>query len=132
MFSCTYRIAPFPTLPPPSIIEADLETYIMPLIMNGWYISAVRRRTRLKAFDLPSLNRTYRFHDYSSAQDFFRAVVPLLPAPTLLAGAQMKLNLNSSTVQLLAIKEADNVAIRRTTPTTMEQLWNCRDAPLSY
>ncbi|KAJ7626763.1 hypothetical protein B0H17DRAFT_1150892 [Mycena rosella] len=64
-----------PPFPPPSITEGDLETYVKPLILNGWAISPIAADTVDPSSPLkgqPPLNHIYNSHDYSSARDFFR------------------------------------------------------------
>ncbi|KAJ7661174.1 hypothetical protein B0H17DRAFT_1337237 [Mycena rosella] len=99
-----------PSSPPPSITEADLEKYVQPLITNGWMVSPVsanRAGSKNPLKGQPSLNRIYKFHDYSSAHDFFLAVIPAIPAPipNSPAGVRIRSSPNSPTVQLTLISE---------------------------
>ncbi|KAJ7693408.1 hypothetical protein B0H17DRAFT_1060058 [Mycena rosella] len=83
-----------PPFPPPSIAEADLETYVKPLILNGWGISPFGGT---KVFNRQlSLRRTYRFYDYSTAQDFFRAVITVIPTPAPVSSVTAALRMRSS------------------------------------
>ncbi|KAJ7661191.1 hypothetical protein B0H17DRAFT_1212302 [Mycena rosella] len=107
--------APFatarPALSPPSITEADLETYVKPLVTNGWILSPVGPSRVGPSSPLrgqPSLNRVYKFHDYSSAHDFFLAVAAVIPAPrpnNPRTGVRMRSSPNFPTVQLSLISE---------------------------
>ncbi|KAJ6597277.1 hypothetical protein DFH09DRAFT_1134132 [Mycena vulgaris] len=91
---------PTPVLnPPPSITEADVKTYIQPLVSNGWTVAGPPRSEALAGF--PSLHRIYFFHDYPSARLFFNAIVAAIPVPTpdSLAGVEVRLRgLESSPV----------------------------------
>ncbi|KAJ7689392.1 hypothetical protein B0H17DRAFT_1066461 [Mycena rosella] len=113
---------------PRSITEADLATYITPLIMNGWYIKSIpiteqfsanhlSRNSRWHLKRKPSLHRVYRFQDYASARDFFRAVVPAIPAPApnSVAGVQMALFMGSSMVKMWSISHITEDAVTHNT-----------------
>lgn len=76
-----------PVSPPPSITDADVETYIKPLVKNGWLVGGIRGgflnfESRPAMANHPALSRAYRFHDYTSARDFLHTVVTTISAPT--------------------------------------------------
>ncbi|KAJ7108674.1 hypothetical protein C8R44DRAFT_803327 [Mycena epipterygia] len=110
---------PIPASPPPSITEADLKTYIEPLVTNGWCIAGVKAVERFSAArealkGLPSLNRVYRFHDYTSARQFFHAVVAAIPPPTrsqsnveedVQAGVEVRLTAVDNKIEVWSISE---------------------------
>ncbi|KAJ7456924.1 hypothetical protein FB451DRAFT_1275254 [Mycena latifolia] len=109
-------LPPAPALRPPSITQGDLETYIKPLVANGWYIESIPfkglftdNRAAKANFHLPgnpSLHRVYRFHDYASAKDFFIAVVAAIPEPTHgLAGVKVQLFKDRCTVHLVSFSK---------------------------
>lgn len=77
---------PMPTSFPPALTEADLRTYIRPLIANGWVIGSIsqfsqRQEDRALLKYEPSLHRAYHFTDYSSARHFLHTAVAAIPAP---------------------------------------------------
>ncbi|KAJ7626757.1 hypothetical protein B0H17DRAFT_560002 [Mycena rosella] len=124
----TYPIVPvplpsppsIPPFPPPSIAGADLETYVKPLIMNGWMLSPVG--TKMAGADSPlkgrpSLNRVYKFLDFSSAHDFFPRRDRCDPAPRpnssrSSAGIRVRSSPTSPTVQLNLISELAEDALQ--------------------
>lgn len=79
--------APFFSEAPTSITEADLETYIKPLVTNGWTIGGPRTSAFIQYKFLhalqghPALRRVYTFHEYTSARHFLHTVVANIPAP---------------------------------------------------
>ncbi|KAJ7141366.1 hypothetical protein C8R44DRAFT_763273 [Mycena epipterygia] len=73
---------PAPVSSPPPITEADLETYIKPLVTNGWSVRGFSMSMAALG-DHPALHRIYSFHDYASARDFLDTVISIIPAPTL-------------------------------------------------
>ncbi|KAJ7763524.1 hypothetical protein DFH07DRAFT_394925 [Mycena maculata] len=73
---------PVPSSPPPLLAVADLETYISPLIRNGWTISGLRDREKTVSLtEFRCLSRTYRFTTYSAARHFLHGAVALMPPP---------------------------------------------------
>ncbi|KAJ7452682.1 hypothetical protein B0H11DRAFT_2072579 [Mycena galericulata] len=91
---------PAPAAPSPPLTEADLETYIAPLIANGWVIRPTRSFNRYQeACDVlgsyPSLHRVYHFTKYSAARHFLSKAVAIMPPPVnrSLAGAEVRLGM---------------------------------------
>ncbi|KAJ7141364.1 hypothetical protein C8R44DRAFT_763269, partial [Mycena epipterygia] len=85
---------PAPVSSPPSITEADLETYIKPLVTNGWSVKKLSLSTpALRGHS--ALHRIYSFHDYSSARHFLNTVVAIMPGPTLPSYESVGLRLDS-------------------------------------
>ncbi|KAJ7735631.1 hypothetical protein DFH07DRAFT_967099 [Mycena maculata] len=73
---------PMPASPPPLLAVADLETYIRPLINNGWRIKSLPNRAHTVQFnDFRCLARQYCFTDYSTARNFLYAAVAVMPPP---------------------------------------------------
>ncbi|KAJ7708317.1 hypothetical protein B0H17DRAFT_1125074 [Mycena rosella] len=113
------------SFPPPSITQADLTKYVRPLIANGWLITGMpvprqynkNSRTSLgprRALKgCPSLRCQFRFHDYTSAKDFFHTVVTLLPPPPP----------NSLVCAEYALAGVQ-VLLRRKVPTRKVELWS--------
>ncbi|KAJ7771116.1 hypothetical protein DFH07DRAFT_937968 [Mycena maculata] len=88
--------------PQPSIIEADLETYIVPLINNGWELRVIQNsptfpevRASLKGYY--SLHRVFRFTDYPAARHFLHAVATRIPTQPQRSLAGVQMNLRSTT-----------------------------------
>ncbi|KAJ7083239.1 hypothetical protein C8R44DRAFT_822587 [Mycena epipterygia] len=88
-----------PVLPPISITDADVETYIKPLVKNGWLVGGIRGgfsgiQSRSALSGHPALSRAYRFRDYTSARDFLHAVVAAstasAPASHSFAGFELR------------------------------------------
>ncbi|KAJ7783941.1 hypothetical protein DFH07DRAFT_935396 [Mycena maculata] len=81
---------PIPASPPPALTDVDLQTYIAPLITNGWHIRGVTiPETMRQAF--PALARSYHFDDTASARAFLSAVATMMPAtiPESLGGVRV-------------------------------------------
>ncbi|KAJ7108693.1 hypothetical protein C8R44DRAFT_295434 [Mycena epipterygia] len=78
---------PTADLPPPSITEADLATYLHPLIANGWSIGDIRQAwyptgtSYYATSHKPALTRVYFFRDYTSARHFLHTVIAAIPNP---------------------------------------------------
>ncbi|KAJ7744295.1 hypothetical protein DFH07DRAFT_943071 [Mycena maculata] len=70
---------PIPASPAPALTNADLETYVAPLIGNGWMIRGMMEPTVLGG--RPSLTREFYFNDNASARQFLSAVVGMIPVP---------------------------------------------------
>ncbi|KAJ7783959.1 hypothetical protein DFH07DRAFT_789704 [Mycena maculata] len=86
-------VPPIPNSPLPSITEADLATYILPLLMNGWSIMGPPDTDISVPFGwVPCLARAYRFTTHSVARRFLRAAAAVMPSPTLgsLAGVHIQ------------------------------------------
>ncbi|KAJ7141408.1 hypothetical protein C8R44DRAFT_847153 [Mycena epipterygia] len=97
---------PAVVFPPPSITEADLETYIKPLMTNGWSLGNLPE-SFASLHGCPALRRVYCFHDYTSARHFFHTVIIsiLAPANNSYGGAQLQLNSKHPTVEVYSISE---------------------------
>ncbi|KAJ7100038.1 hypothetical protein B0H15DRAFT_505999 [Mycena belliarum] len=105
---------PAPAMPPPSVNENDVETYLKPLLLNEWHIgtsqklrskSETETGTGTSEMDIcPALRRTYRFVDATSAKEFFHNIVIPALHKTPLAGANLKttgkftIDINSSSI----------------------------------
>ncbi|KAJ7772979.1 hypothetical protein DFH07DRAFT_802104 [Mycena maculata] len=90
---------PMPASPPPALTQADIDTYLVPLITNGWVIRGMsipkrflEARAALKGH--ATLNRAFRFTDYAPAREFLQAAVTAMhaPAPGSFAGIQIRMS----------------------------------------
>ncbi|KAJ7100039.1 hypothetical protein B0H15DRAFT_796748 [Mycena belliarum] len=104
---------PAPALPPPSVSFEDLETYIKPLVTNGWRIGGIKpmkpafREATNALKNQPCMHRTYYFEDYASARHFLHAVTAAIPppAPNSLAGVEVRLTSETLAVDIWSISE---------------------------
>ncbi|KAJ7452688.1 hypothetical protein B0H11DRAFT_2072604 [Mycena galericulata] len=91
-------LPPAPGSPPPALTDADLETYLKPLLASGWTIRGPRillrsQETQEALLHHRCLHRLYHFFDYASARDFLHTALTLMPAPQAesLAGVDIRL-----------------------------------------
>ncbi|KAJ6598080.1 hypothetical protein DFH09DRAFT_53051 [Mycena vulgaris] len=100
---------PAPAISAPSIDEHDLPTYLQPLAANGWKVAGPRPISvdRRPLARVPSLNRAYYFHDFTSARHFLNVMLTTMPPPTpgSLAGVQMWLAAAKNMVQVWSFSE---------------------------
>ncbi|KAJ7737588.1 hypothetical protein DFH07DRAFT_779271 [Mycena maculata] len=59
----------------PTLTDVNIQTYITPLIMNGWHIWHLGM-PETKSQEFGALSHSYRFDDSASARAFLLAVVP--------------------------------------------------------
>ncbi|KAJ7468047.1 hypothetical protein FB451DRAFT_1257897 [Mycena latifolia] len=112
---------PPPASPPPSICSDDLETYITPLVTNGWRIGGTKpmKKTFSEATtalrNAPCLHRTYYFNDYTSARHFLSVIVAAIPAPSpnSFAGVEVRLSFENCQLELWSISELAEGAHRK-------------------
>ncbi|KAJ7452679.1 hypothetical protein B0H11DRAFT_2327026 [Mycena galericulata] len=88
---------PIPAILPPPLTDADLETYIKPLVAAGWTLvgpKALLRypKTQEALQDHLCLHRRYHFTDYNAARHFLHAAIAAIPrTPSSFAGVDVRL-----------------------------------------
>ncbi|KAJ7783560.1 hypothetical protein DFH07DRAFT_191748 [Mycena maculata] len=69
---------PIPPFPSPALTDADLETYLAPLITNGWVVRALNGRHINDVLKRHlCLTRAYHFANYGRARRFLQTVVEM-------------------------------------------------------
>ncbi|KAJ6578877.1 hypothetical protein DFH09DRAFT_1148558 [Mycena vulgaris] len=116
-------VPPAPAFPPFSLGQEDLETYIKPLVTNGWRLGGIRPMRRFKAArnalrNSPCLHRLYRITDYAAARRFLHAIVAEIPAqpPGSLAGVEVQLASDPSSLFTLEVWSLSKLADSDPTP----------------
>ncbi|KAJ7141385.1 hypothetical protein C8R44DRAFT_867008 [Mycena epipterygia] len=134
-------VPPAPVSSPSPITEADLETYIKPLVMNSWSVRDVSLSTRALRGH-PGLHRIYSFHNYTSARHFFDTVIAIIPdsyewvglrldsdKPAVIYGIShtnvcFAIEVENEFAKNWTGRAENTAALMRTLPKTMEELWN--------
>ncbi|KAJ7141409.1 hypothetical protein C8R44DRAFT_763370 [Mycena epipterygia] len=92
--------------PLPPIEEADIKTYLAPLVANGWSVESISR----KVFNLrgrPALCRVYSFPDFTSARDFVHSVIAVVPDPRVCSyeSVELRMDRENPSVKVGSISE---------------------------